>query len=257
MAPSEPDQDTADKPALSSVDRVIDVLETLAAAQPHGQTVSELSRDTDISRPSLYRTLTALERRGWAVREDQSWMVGPSLAGISEPAPRSANLIERTRPALVRLWEEYGETVNLGIPSRDEVLYLDILESVRGLRTGAQVGSRDPMHATALGKIFLAARPSSEVRRLLGNAELPRLTPRTIVTLAPLMRELADVSERGWAIDDEESELGVRCVAAPVRDRDGRTLAAISLSAPTVRFDEDSLPEVAAAVSAEATALVL
>ncbi|WP_162458516.1 IclR family transcriptional regulator [Pseudactinotalea suaedae] len=236
---------------------MIDVLETLAAAQPNGQTVSELSRDTDISRPSLYRTLTALERRGWAVRQDQSWMVGPSLAGLSEPAPRSANLIERTRPALVRLWEEYGETVNLGIPSRDEVLYLDILESVRGLRTGSQVGSRDPMHATALGKIFLAARPSSEVRRLLGNAELPRLTPRTIVTLAPLMRELAEVSERGWAIDDEESELGVRCVAAPVRDRDGRTVAAISLSAPTVRFDEDSLPEVAAAVRSEAAALVL
>jgi len=251
------DDTETDRAGASSTDRVVDVLEALAEAGSAGLGVTDLSRVTRISRPALYRILGVLDRRGWAAREDQLWFVGPSLAEISEPAPRSASIIERTRPGLVRLWEEFGETVNLGIPSRDEVLYLDILESSRGLRTGSQVGSRDPMHATALGKVFLAARPSSEVRRMFGDAELAALTPKTIVALAPLMRDLAVVAERGWAVDDEESELGVRCVAAPVRDREGRTVAAISLSAPTVRFDDDALPVVAAAVQAEAQAVTL
>lgn len=252
-----PAGDDIASPALSSVDRVIDVLECLAQAPSGPMSVSELSRSTAISRPSLYRILTSLEKRGWVAREDQAWLIGAGIADLNEPGPRSSNIIERTRPALVRLWEEFGETVNLGIPSRDEVLYLDILESVRGLRTGAQVGSRDPLHATALGKVFLAARPSSDVRRLIGDSELPRLTPHTIVALAPMMRELATVAERGWALDDEESEIGVRCIAAPVRDRDGRTIAAISLSAPAVRIDDDTLLTIAQAVHTEATGLRL
>lgn len=240
--------DADSKGQSSSADRVLDVIEYLALRPGDGVTASELSRDTGISRTSVYRVLTTLEARQWAVKTDRIWAIGPRAAELSGLTPQSTSLIERARPCLVRLWEEFGETVNLGVPSRDEVLYLDILESVRGLRTAVQVGSRDALHATALGKVFLASRPTSDVRRLLDGAELPRRTPRTIVALAPLMRELAEVASRGWALDNEESEIGVRCVAVPLRDREGRTVAAVSLSAPTVRFGDDRIPAVVEAV---------
>lgn len=244
----EEDQEPA---GSSAVDRVLDVLEFFIAAE-HDDAVSvtDLSRATRISRPALYRLLTTLEERGWAARSDHRWTAGTFLTELGEPSARATSVVERVRPMLERLWEEFGETVNLGVPSRDEVLYIDIIESSRGLRTGSQVGSRDSLNATALGKIFLSSRTTNDVRRYVGDRELPRPTEHTIGTLAPLLRELELVKERGWALDDEESEIGVRCIAVPVTDARGHTIAAVSLSGPVFRLDDETVVTIATAMRA-------
>lgn len=235
----------------SAVDRVLDVLEFFIADEnDDAVSVTELSRATRISRPALYRVLTTLEERGWATRREHRWTAGAILTELGEPSARATSIVERVRPVLERLWEEFGETVNLGVPSRDEVLYIDIIESSRGLRTGSQVGSRDPLNATALGKIFLSSRTANEVRRYVTDRVLPRPTEHTIGTLTPLLRELELVKERGWALDDEESEAGVRCIAVPVNDAHGHTIAAVSLSGPVFRLDDETVVRIAATMGA-------
>jgi IclR family acetate operon transcriptional repressor len=146
------------------------------------------------------------------------------------------------------LWESYGETVNLGIQVGGRVLYQDLIESPQRLRTTSRVGSSDPLHSTALGKAILAFLPTSEASRLLISTVWERRTPMTRVGVEALLEDLEVTRRRGYAVDDEENELGSRCVAAGVLDPEGTPVAALSVSAPTVRFDDERLGLIGQAV---------
>jgi IclR family acetate operon transcriptional repressor len=136
------------------------------------------------------------------------------------------------------LQTESAETVNLGVPAPDAVIYIDVVERPHGLRMSTEVGRREPYHATALGKAIAAHWPEFETQleALLAHGPLAKKTPRTIVDPLTLRRELEATRARGYAIDDEESESGVRCVGAPVFDHRGAVIAAISLAGPASRL---------------------
>jgi IclR family transcriptional regulator, acetate operon repressor len=220
--------------------KTLDLLEALAGIDD--ATVAELAGETGVNRAAAYRILNTLERRGYVVRnadDVRRYSVGPALRTLARDENSPGDLLVTARPHLRSLWEEFGETVNLGVLSDDRVLYLDILESDQGLRTTVEVGSYDAVHATALGKAMLAALTDSQAKEILQRTDRVARTPRTLTSIQGVLRQLPDIRRRGYALDDEENETGARCVAAAVTTSKGAPRGALSISAPAWRMPDD------------------
>jgi IclR family transcriptional regulator, acetate operon repressor len=228
--------------------KALDLLETVAAGPDLG--LSQLSERTGVSKGSAFRVLSTLESRGYLSKDGQTrkYGPGPRLLALSHSVVARLDLVHSARSVLKRLHAEFDETVNLGVLSGGQIVYVDMLESHRGLRMAAQLGARDALHSTALGKAIVAALPVAEARQLFRSYRRARATPRTLVSLDDLEADLARVRQRGYAIDDEENEVGARCVGAAVVDTAGRPVAAISVSGPASRMDGDVLERIGAAV---------
>ncbi len=242
--------------AVQSVDRALDLLEALArSGGPVG--VGELAALTGLPQGTAHRLLRSLRARGY-VRHDvaRKYSLGAAAFRLGDAAQRS--LAHSARPYLATLVDYAGETANLSVLEGDDVVYVAQVPSPHTLRMFAEVGRHVPAHSTASGKVLLAALPAEQAVALVRRAGLPALTPNTLTEPAALLEELDLVRDRGWAVDEGEHELGVRCVAVPV-GRGADVLAALSLSGPGERFagaDQHGLVErmtrVARAFAAEA-----
>jgi IclR family acetate operon transcriptional repressor len=224
---------------VAVLQKALDLLEVLAEQPDLG--LSELSEKTGASKASTYRMLSTLESRGFVVKrgDTRKYAPGVQLVALSCAVVARLDLVKAARPYLEELQRTSNETVNLGILADAQVLYVDILESDQGLRMAAHVGARDALHSTALGKAILSALPTSEARHLLGSYRRLPATPRTIVSLEALMDDLGATAGRGYSIDDEENEVGARCVGVPIRDLSGRAIGALSVSGPSTRISSD------------------
>jgi DNA-binding IclR family transcriptional regulator len=169
--------------------------------------------------------------------EGDRYRPGIGLWWLSHASSPYETLRQTCRPYMKRLRERFNETVNLGVLSGGEVFYLDVVESERSLRMQSSVGATDPLHSTALGKIFLAFRPTGQLETLLPQT-LPGITKNTIVDREALLEQLEMIRTTGYAIEIGENEEGSYCIAAPIRDHRDIAIAAMSLSAPISRFDE-------------------
>ena len=220
-----------------------------AMAEMRGPTLTELSDATGQSRPTTLRILSNLVARGYADRDrDGRYRLGVKLLQLGGKAATGIDLRTIARPVLDDLHRELQETINLAIASDQSIVYIDILESARDLRMAASVGMRDAFHSSALGKAILSRYPEPMVATAVGSEPLPQKTGKTLQTLAALKAELLMVRERGYAVDDEENELGARCLAAPVMDQHGACVGAISVSGPSTRITPDRLPDLAVRV---------
>ena len=223
--------------SVQSLDRALDVLEALAEGGELG--VTELANRTGLVPSTVHRLLATLAKRGYVAQSADSgrYRIGlkvPEIAGGIEQ--RLAHLREVSRPHLVRISEATGETVNLVILDGDRVVYVDQVEGTRRVRMFTTVGTAALAHTTGAGKAIMAYGPAGALTALYGGREpLARLTPSTLVTIAALEEDFARIRARGYAIDAEEHEPGVGCVATPVFDRTGRPVAAISVSGPSTR----------------------
>ena len=226
VAPEEAD----DSGPLKSLGRGLRALDLLLSRVDIGTV--EIAGALGIDKGAASRLLQTLVASGYAMQAPgRRYQAGPKLRTRSaQPLlPGSASIRERARPLLERVHEATGETAHLAIRADDRVLYLDKVDTDLPLRVDRPVGTLSPLHCTALGKIFLA----------YGEAPLPRtlagFTTRTAIDLDALRAALKHIVEHGYAIDDEEFALGIRCVAAPLRDGLGRVVAAIGISGPTAR----------------------
>jgi IclR family acetate operon transcriptional repressor len=235
--------------------KTLDVLEALADARR--LSLGELSRRTHVNRTSAYRILATLATRGYIAKDaDQRvYLPGPSLLAISAAFLSGRGLIHIARPAMEALSADMGETVNLGVLNGDRVLYLDMVEGHQGLRMAAHVGSHDAVHCTALGKALLAFTPAEDLQTLLASCAWEQRTRRTCKSADALRRDLARVHRRGFAVDDEENERGVRCLGVPIRDGQGRPIAALSVSGPTARLPRSAWPRIARRLNVAAHAI--
>ena len=219
--------------SVQSVDRALDVLETLAGSDaPMG--VGEVAERTGLPQGTAHRLLRSLQARGY-VRHDISrkYSVGSAALRLGEAAQRS--LARTARPYLNELVALSGETANLAVLEGDDVVYVAQVPSPHTLRMFAEVGRHVPPHSTAVGKVLLAALPQERAIGLVRRTGLPRYTEHTITRVGDFAAELERTRERGWAADEGEQEIGVRCVAVPVGE--GRKVtAALSLSGPAERF---------------------
>ncbi len=231
--------------------RGLAVLEVLAFSSHLN--LSEVARRARLPVSTTHRLLETLRRRGFVQPvDDGRYRVGLRAFEVGMAFLRAQNLTDLARPVMAQLVREVQETANLAVRDGAEAVYVLQVESDRMLRLFAQPGARHPLYCTGVGKVLLAWEPEDEVRRLLGPGPLPRFTPRTLTHPDEVVRELRAVRARGYAVDREERESGVRCVAAPVHDASGRVVAALSVSAPATRLPQRRLPQVAATVTSAA-----
>jgi DNA-binding IclR family transcriptional regulator len=183
------------------------------------------------------------------------YRLGLKLFELGTKAVSQLDLRERARPFLERLVLETSETVHLCILDDSEVVYLDKVEPTRSVRMATSVGRRNPAHCTAVGKAMMAYLSDAQVEAIVRKQGLRAMTANTITSFVELKRELSAVRERGYAIDNEEIEEGVRCVGSVVRNFSGEPLAAISISAPAFRLTKDKVKGISQPVVAAADAL--
>ncbi|AXH97800.1 IclR family transcriptional regulator [Ornithinimicrobium avium] len=219
------------------MDRALDILELLAS-RPGTLGVTEIARGTGLAPGTAHRLLVGLAQRGW-VRQDpgRRYGVGPGALRIGGAAATTLAVV--AAPALRTAVEVTGETANLASLDGDVMVYVAQSPSPHTLRIFAEVGRPVPLHSTAVGKVVLAGMAPGPAMELLAGTRRTARTPHTLTDLAQLRDELDRVREQGWAMDDEEQELGVRCVAVPVATGSAWTRMALSVSGPTERMSRD------------------
>jgi IclR family KDG regulon transcriptional repressor len=187
-------------------------------------------------------------------RENGKYRLGLALFELGTLVRRKMDVMSEAQQQIHALADLTGETVQLAILDHLSVLYIRIRESRQAVRMSSGLGSRAPAHCTSVGKALLAYQPAEIVKQVL-DLGLKRYTPNTIIEPAALVDELAQVKSRGYAIDDEEIEPGLRCVAAPIRDHSGEVVAAISVAAPIQRMTKKAVQATVPSVQASAEAI--
>jgi IclR family transcriptional regulator, acetate operon repressor len=226
-----------------SVARTCAILRLIARGGDEGVALIDVAQATDLPKSSAHRYLHVLEGEGFVARDLHNGHYRLGLGFISLQAGHVERLIQRTRPFLTRIRDQFDETVNLGMLIGHNIVYLDILESPRAMRLAARKGDTEAIHSTALGKAIAATLPDKDVLELLRRTGMRKLTSRTITTPEDFLRELQHVRQAGYAIDDRENEEEGRCVAIYVPGLN--TPTAISLSGVASRFSIENAHDVA------------
>jgi IclR family acetate operon transcriptional repressor len=224
---------------VRAVERALSLLQLLASAG-EGLTLSELAELAGLPVATVHRLLVTLEARRF-VRFEPSyglWQIGVAAFTVGSAFARSRDIVALARPLMRRLVADTGETANLAIADEGEMVYLAQIESREMMRAIARPGGRVKMHCSALGKAILSFLPDAEVSRILQGHGLAAMTPKTLTTPRGLRAELARTRARGFAIDDEEYAVGLRCIAAPLFDEHARPFAALSISGPSLRIHD-------------------
>jgi IclR family acetate operon transcriptional repressor len=238
------DKGLRDRVTVQSVDRSLDILETLAAVGDEVGIV-DLSKRVSLRASTVHRLLATLAQRGYVRHNSPTgrYSLGARALQLSHAFHNGSDLRAEAHHFLQLLMEESGETANLTILDHAEAVYIDQVPSPHTVRMFAEIGRRVPLHSTGCGKVFLAYLAPAERARLVSEKGLPADTRYTITTAEGLERELAEIRRRGYAVDNQEHDEEVRCVAAPVRDHTGEVTAALSLSGPATRVTKERLPE--------------
>lgn len=209
--------------------------------------LSELARRTGINKSTASRILAALEK--WKlVRQNPSthrFSLGHVLIHLGNLASNQLQLPELFHFRLEKLAELTGETSSLVILDGDKAVYIDQVPSKSMIRSFPGVGSSVFLHCTAVGKILLSGMPREKAERIIERSPLPALTYKTIVDPQALLKQIEEIKLKDYAIDDEETELGGRCIASPVRNSRGETIAAVGISGPSSRITPERIPELA------------
>jgi len=236
--------------AVGVLKKAFDILSCFRV-KPEGMTLAEISIFAKINKSTCHRLLAQMEAEGFLQRENGRYQVGQALFQIGVLAPLPLALLRAAHPIMAALAREVGETINLAILDRMEILVLNVVESPHEFRMAAKVGSRRPFHVTALGKAIAAFLSEDSLESILESLPIPlaRPTANSIPDLLRLRKELEEVRTRGYAIDNEEAVAGVRAVAAPVFNGAGEVTAAISVSGPTSRILPEHVPVIASHVA--------
>jgi IclR family KDG regulon transcriptional repressor len=221
---------------VNAAARAFAILDLLSSKRSAG--LEELARESGLAKPTVYRFLLTLQELGYLRRvQDERWTLTLKLFRLGSRALDHLDLLEAARPVASALAEELGETIHMGVLEEDSAVYVLKIESRFTIRMHSRVGRRVPLYCTSIGKCLLAFGPARESAAALRASRLVAFTPNTIRRKEELLAELDLVRERGYALDREEHEEGIRCIGAPVFDRDGLASAALSASWPLFRYD--------------------
>src|SRR5215471_3972099 len=216
MCPSMPNRKTDSSPyKVQVLDRSLAIIDALANARENAS-LGELAEKVKLHKSTAHRLVSILERHRIVERDTQSgrYRLGLRLFELGSIAMDRFNIRDRAHPYLERLLYETNETVHLCALDSGEVVYLDKMEPVRSVRMASRIGRRNPAHCTSVGKAMMAFLPPAETEEILRQHGLKRLTSKSITTPAELTAELKSIRDRGYALDNEENEEGVRCIGA-------------------------------------------
>ena len=238
---------------VRTVERALALLRMIAGSSPP-MTFGELHKAAGLPKASAHNLLTTLEESGFVVRDGHGrYSVGLAAFEVGSAHPVRTGLLRLAEPLLRDLVRRHNETCHLGILDHGDVLYVERLESSQPVRLSTATGVRVEAYATGIGKALLSLAPDPDVKALY-PAKLRPITPGTLASMPALLRDLAETRRRGYALDNEESTVGVRCAGAAV-SAPGWPAAGISLSVPLQRAPADRLAELGADVQAAAVTL--
>ena len=230
-----------------SVERTFQIIEAMGEARRPVR-LSELAQKTGLSASTVLRMVHTLVDLGYAFQDQETLQYGLTLqfARIGSLASNGIGLRDFAHPVMEALAQECHEACCLAIEQQDEVVYIDMVDGPDNmLRIMQHIGKRAPMHCTGIGKLLLLNRNIDGVRDYITRHGLPRFTDHTLTDERTLLTELEQVRRRGWAADNEECEIGARCVAAPIHDYTGAVVGGLSISGPTTRRNERTVPDIA------------
>ena len=228
---------------VQSLDRAFDIMECLCGARD-GLSIHTLTERTGLHKSTVHRMLAAMAARGY-VRKDEAtgnYCMTTRLYALSGQVVENLDLVQVARGPMEELAHAVGETVHLVVPEGTDIVYVHKVEAQNGaIRMFSRIGMRRPMYCTGVGKAIMAFLPDEEVDRIWDASTIEAYTPHTIVTRERLRDVLDAIRRRGCAFDNEENELGVRCIAAAIHDYTGQPCGALSISAPLIRMSDSYL----------------
>lgn len=227
---------------IQAVSHALDLLE-----QFHDEVdelgVTELSKRLKLHKNNVFRLLATLESRNYIEqnRVTENYRLGLKTLELGQTFIKQMGLLRQSRPVLEGLVKECNETTYVAILKEAHIVYLDVVETDLTVRVVPRVGARLPAYCTAAGKVQIAYMTDEELENYLPTKEMKRYTPKTIIDKDELKKHLKVIAEQGYAIDDEEMDVGVKCVGAPIRDYTRRIIGAVSVSGPSMRFTDERL----------------
>ena len=257
-APKTPVKKRADARSdqVQSLVRALTLMNRLADCGD-GATLTELAQQVGLSSSTAHRLLTTLEQERYLHFDavQRLWRVGVQAFIVGNAFLASRNLVAAARPHMRLLMEESGETVNLAVEDQGQAVYLSQVECRQMMRAFARPGGRVPLHCSSVGKALLATMSDGEVAKVLHGQGLARVTVKTLATTAALKDDLDRSRARGYAIDDEEHAVGLRCIAAAIFNENAEPLAAVSVSGPVARILDERIELLGGVVRRHADAI--
>lgn len=239
MSEGKPERDYLNK----SLDKSLSILELFDSDNVE-LSVTDIARKCDTNPSSLYPILHTLEKYGYLSRnEDKLYRLGLTFTKKGRLVMDRLNLTTEAKSEIKKLRDEAERTVHLGYFSKNQIVYIDKVESTSGFRMYSSPGKTAPLHATALGKVVLAHLQKGRSKELLSELEFTSYTKNTLTSEEELRKELECIRKRGYAIDDEEFEEGIKCIAAPIYRHDGKVDAAISLTGLAAQMREEDIEQ--------------
>jgi DNA-binding IclR family transcriptional regulator len=229
---------------LSSVKKALELLDHFSVDRPE-LSLAEISREVDAHKSSVFRVLTTLEAVGFLEKDNQSgkYRLGLKILDLAGRVSGRSDIRQIAAPFMEELARETGEVVHLAVLDGSDIVYLEKKGQGQILTVATRIGGRNPAYASSMGKILLADLPEEQIRTILGRGKLEKLTPNTITEIPRLMEELKRIREQGFALDNEETFPGIRCVGAPIRDAAGKVIAAVSVTVPVQRMNDERVRE--------------
>jgi DNA-binding IclR family transcriptional regulator len=230
---------------IQAVSHALDLLEQFHSDDVDELGVTELSKRLRLHKNNVFRLLATLESRGYIEQNKitENYRLGLKSLELGQTFIKKMGLLNQAKPVLDSMVEECNETCYLAIFKEGYIVYLDCVETRLTVRVVSRVGSRLPAYATAAGKVHLAYMLEEELESVLPDKELKAYTPSTCTDREKLKKELAVIAEQGYAFDNEELDLGVRCVASPIRDYTRRIIGSLSISGPSIRFTDERIEQ--------------
>ncbi len=225
------------KHPVTTVERTLEVLEIIRELDGAG--VSEIAERVDVGKSAVHNHLNTLANREYVVKEGDQYHIGIAFLGLGAYARKRNEIYEAARPEIDKLADETGELVNLLVEKDGMGVYLYQARGENAVELDTYEGKRVRLHCTALGKAILGFRPDEESEAILNDQGMPSLTPNTVTDREEFFAELESIREQRYAVDDEERLNGLRCIAAPITDDSDRGIAAISVSCPVHRAEDD------------------
>jgi IclR family KDG regulon transcriptional repressor len=216
---------------VQTLDRTLDIIELLATS-PQGMGVTEIGLKLQLHKSTVHRLINALAHRGYIEKEQKTgqYKIGLKFIEISSLYLHQLELKTEAAPIMRRLAELTGQVTHLAILDETDVVYIEKVDIVQSLRLYSYIGRRIPAYCSALGKVLLSGQSALRQQQILQSINYKPHTKNTIQNQEALFSEIQKTMKRGWAVDNEEHEAGVRCIAAPVRDFTRKVIAAISIS---------------------------
>jgi DNA-binding IclR family transcriptional regulator len=229
---------------IKSVVNALDLLEEFSG-DIRELGVTELSKRLKLHKNNVFRLLATLEHKGYIEqnKETENYHLGLKSLELGQTYLRQIGLIRQVRSVLEDLVKQVNENAGLGIIRQNSVVFLDVVEAERTVRVASRIGWRLPLYCAAVGKAQIAFKSETEIERMINWDDLKKFTENTITDKGTFMKHIREVKERGWAIDDEEYEKGVRCVAVPIFDYSRNVVAGISIAGPSFRLSDEVLEQ--------------